>query len=49
MGSCQNKGGVTIKTHNYDKSANEANSKYSQSIIDNIDPKFNDMPEWPCN
>lgn len=48
MGSCQNHGGVIIKS-NYipnKKNESETNKNYKNNF--QIDPKFVDMPEWPC-
>jgi hypothetical protein len=48
MGSCQNGGGGVVKKNSI---AKRNYNSINQNILNNIelDTKFNDMPEWPCN
>ena len=44
MGTCQGNAGVIIKANSRDNlEKNNLNSEKYQ-----LDPKFEDMPEWPC-
>lgn len=48
MGSCQNKGGVVIKSNFIpNKKIQTKVIKHSNDI--SLDPKLDDMPIWPCN
>lgn len=45
MGSCQNKNGIIIKSNRRDM--NEKDQLKDEKY--HIDPRFEDMPEWPSN
>lgn len=48
MGSCQNKGEVVIKSNFIpNKKTNTTSNKPNNNYIQ-MDPKFDDMPLWPC-
>jgi len=49
MGSCQNKGGVVIKSNFTPNKKINATKIKKNEHESQIDPKFNDMPLWPCN
>lgn len=49
MGSCQNKGGVVIKSNFIPNKKTNTNPNKPNNCDNQIDPKFNDMPLWPCN
>ena len=48
MGSCQNKGEVVIKSNYIPNKKININSNKHNNIDDQIDPKFDDKPLWPC-
>jgi len=45
MGSCQNKAGIIIKANT--KGIHEKQQYDSEKY--QLDPRFEDMPEWPSN
>jgi len=49
MGSCQNHGGVIIMSNHIPKKKNESENIKINKNNSQIDPKFDDMPQWPCN